>query len=112
VNERVPVTRLARLVRSKNAGPFVISLDLVFSDKATYDAVRASGAVTRRAVADLYRLPLDRVSEVIEYPAANALKINLFRERPAGSFGETDLYGSQHGALLDRLLVPVAEVVA
>jgi hypothetical protein len=107
----VPVTSLARLVRSKNAGPFVISLDLVFSDRSTFDAVRASGEVTREAIAALYRLPLERVGEVIEYPAANALKINLFRERPAGSFGENDLYGSQQGALLDGLLVPAPELV-
>jgi uncharacterized protein DUF4387 len=107
MTQPVPITRLARLARSKNAGPFVVSLDLVFSDRATYDAVRASGAVSRETIAALYRLPLERVSDVIEYPAANALKINLLRERPAGSFGETDLYGSQCGALLDNLLVPI-----
>ena len=108
----VPVTQLAKLVRSKNAGPFVVSLDLVFSDAATYEAVRASGAVTRETIAMLYRLPLERVHEVIEYPAANALKINLVREHPAGTFGERDLYGSQQGALLDHLLVPDVEFVA
>jgi Domain of unknown function (DUF4387) len=103
----VPVTQLAKLARSKNAGPFVVSLDLVFKDGATYHAVRESGAVSRKAVAALYGLPLERVSEVIEYPAANALKVNLYRDRPAGSFGERDLYGSQQGSLLDRLLVPL-----
>ena len=107
--EGVPVTRLAKLARSKNAGPFVISLDLVFKDSAAYDAVRESGAVSRESIAALYRLPLERVGEVIEYPAANALKVNLFRERPAGSFGERDLYGSQLGSLLDHLLVPLPE---
>ena len=106
----VPVTRLVKLARSKNAGPFVVSLDLVFKDSATYDAVRQSGAVNREAIAALYGLPLERVGEVIEYPAANALKVNLYRDRPAGSFGERDLYGSQQGSLLDRLLVPVPKV--
>lgn len=108
----IPVTRLATLVRSKNAGPFVISLDLVFPDRKTYQAVRDSGVVSRQSIAALYGLPLERVSEVIEYPAANALKVNLVRERAAGSFGETDLYGSQHHALLDALLVPFEEDVA
>jgi hypothetical protein len=46
---------------------------------------------------------------VIEYRAANALKVNLLRERPAGSFGENDIYGSQQGCLLDRLMVPIGE---
>jgi hypothetical protein len=105
----VPVTQLARLVRSKNAGPFVISLDLVFPDRDTWEQVRRSGVFSREAIADLYRIPLERVSEVIEYPAANAFKVNIARVRPAGSFGESDLYGSQQGSLLDRLLVPLGE---
>jgi Domain of unknown function (DUF4387) len=105
----VPITDLATLVRSKNAGPFVISLDLVFPDAATYSAVRDSHAVTRESIADLYALPLGRVSEVIEYPAANAIKVNILREQPAGSFGERDIYGSQHGGLLERLQVPMPQ---
>jgi hypothetical protein len=106
-SERVPITELATLIRSKNAGPFVISLDFVFPDRDTYELVRESGAVTREVIAGLYSLPVARVSETIEYPAANAIKVNLLRERPAGSFGETDIYGSQQGGILDALLVPV-----
>lgn len=105
-SHETPVTELATLIRSKNAGPFVISLDFVFPDARTYAMVRDSGAVSRETIAQLYSLPLARVSEVIEYPAANALKINIVRERPAGSFGELDIYGSQQGALLDTLVVP------
>jgi hypothetical protein len=104
--EGVPITELATLIRSKNAGPFVISLDFVFPDRDTYEMVRDSGAVTREVIANLYSLPLARVSETIEYPAANAIKVNLLRERPAGSFGERDVYGSQQGGILDSLLVP------
>jgi hypothetical protein len=109
--DAVPITSLAKLARSKNAGPFVISLDLVFPDRETFEAVRDSGAVSRESIAALYALPPERVSDVIEYPAANALKINVTRERPAGSVGETDLYGSQFGSLLDALLVPAVEPV-
>jgi hypothetical protein len=99
------------LIRSKNAGPFVISLDFVFPDPETYRAVRDSGAVSREAIAELYAVPLARVSDVIDYPAANALKINLIRDRPAGTFGERDIYGSQQGGVLDDLLVPLVEGV-
>jgi hypothetical protein len=105
----VPVTSLATLVRSKNAGPFVISLDFVFPDGETFVRVRDSGAVSRESIAALYGLPQERVSDVVEYPAANALKVNIARDRAAGGFGERDLYGSQQGALLDRLIVPAGE---
>jgi hypothetical protein len=106
----VPITSLATLVRSKNAGPFVISLDFVFGDRETFDRVRDSGAVSRESIATLYGLSPDRVSDVIEYPAANALKVNIARDVAAGGFGERDLYGSQQGALLDRLIVPIGEL--
>src|SRR5690242_2460699 len=102
----VPITDLATLVRSKNAGPFVISLDFVFPNVETYSAVRDSQAISRESIADLYSLPVTRVSDAIEYPAANAIKVNILRDRPAGSFGERDIYGSQHGALLAALHVP------
>jgi hypothetical protein len=102
----VPITSLATLVRSKNAGPFVISLDFVFPDRETFVRVRDSGAVSRQSIALLYGLSPERVSDVIEYPAANALKVNIARRTAAGGLGERDLYGSQQGALLDRLLVP------
>jgi hypothetical protein len=108
--EGTPITELATLVRSKNAGPFVISLDFVFPDRGTYLRVRDSGALSRDAIAKLYAIPADRVSDVIEYPAANALKVNITRAVSAGAFGERDLYGSQQGALLDRLLVGARDV--
>jgi Domain of unknown function (DUF4387) len=101
----LPIAELATLIRSKNAGPFVISLDFVFPDEQTYAAVRDSDALTTESIAALYSLPPERVSEVIHYPAANAIKVNLLRERPAGSFGERDLYGSQHGGVLQELVV-------
>lgn len=109
MSRAVPVTELATLARSKNAGPFAISLDLVFPDRETWQLVRDSQMFTRARVAALYGLPLERVSEVVEYPAANALKINLYRERPAGSVGERDTYGSQQHPPLDGLLIETKE---
>ena len=34
---------LARLIRSKNAGPFVLTFDIMFDDVQTYSRVRDSG---------------------------------------------------------------------
>jgi hypothetical protein len=102
----VPVTEVASIVRSKNAGPFTITLDLFFPDRETWERVRDSGAVSRETIAALYGLPLDRVSEVIAYPAAHALKVNIGRARPSGSVGERDVYGSQQHTPLMTLRVP------
>jgi Domain of unknown function (DUF4387) len=45
---------LADIIRSKNAGPFRITLDVLFGDPARYRAVRDSGAITRESVAAAY----------------------------------------------------------
>ena len=39
------LAELARLIRSKNAGPFELTFDIMFDDAATYERVKRSGAV-------------------------------------------------------------------
>jgi len=51
------LAELARLIRSKNAGPFELTFDVMFDDAATYERVKASGALTREVIAQRYRLP-------------------------------------------------------
>ncbi|HEX6004866.1 MAG TPA: DUF4387 domain-containing protein, partial [Burkholderiales bacterium] len=55
------LARLARLIRSKNAGPFELTFDIMFDDDATYERVRRSGAVTREVIAQRYGLEPDAV---------------------------------------------------
>jgi Domain of unknown function (DUF4387) len=99
---------LAAVFRSKNAGPFLITIDLMFADTATFERVVASEAVTSASVAARYRLKPD-VIDVVAFPKAKAIKITLPRlwgTRGAGSPGDRDVYGAQqHAPLLD---LPVA----
>jgi hypothetical protein len=103
-----PLGELADVFRSKNAGPFLVTIDLMFTDMATFDRVVASGAVTPASVAARYRLDAGAVA-VVPYPKAKAIKITLPRlwgTRGAGSPGDRDVYGAQqHGPLLD---LPIA----
>ena len=55
------LAELARLIRSKNAGPFELTFDIMFDDDATYQRVKHSGALTREAVAARYNLPVSEV---------------------------------------------------
>ena len=36
------IGELAKLVRSKNAGPFVMTIDIMFADEETYNKVKKS----------------------------------------------------------------------
>ena len=52
---------LARVVRSKNAGPLCLTLDLFFLDEPSYAHAAGSPALSVSAVAALYGLPADQV---------------------------------------------------
>jgi hypothetical protein len=94
------LTELARVIRSKNAGPTTLSLDLLFDDEPRYRRALESPGLTRAAVAQRYGVAAETV-EIIPYPAAHAIKIVLARRCVAGDPGDTDVYGAQqHGPLL------------
>ena len=98
----VPLRDLAKVVRSKNAGPFRLTLDVMFEDRKTYEKVKRTGVFTPELVARLYRMTVDKVTDFVEYDAGMAFKATLVRPAPSGSVGDTDIYGAQqHGPLLD-----------
>ncbi len=93
---------LATTVRSKNAGVNQVTFDIIFPDRATYERVRASGALTPRRIAALYRIPPERISHFVNFEPANAIKFTLYRDRPNGSPGDWDVLGcQQYGPLID-----------
>ena len=103
----VPLSDLADIVRSKNAGPFRITLDILFSDPARYRLVRDSGAVTRETVAAAYGIVPQEITSFFQVDMANAIKITLRRPRTQGAFGEGDVYGCQQHVPLLGIMVPV-----
>lgn len=94
------LSELASIIRSKNAGPYRVTLDILFTDPALYRRVRDSGAVTRDSVAAAYGIDAAEVSSIFNIDMANAIKVTL-RRKAQGAFGETDMYGcQQHVPLL------------
>lgn len=96
------LTDLATVIRSKNAGPTRLTLDLFFRDDEAFACAAASAALQPKAIAVCYGLAdLDAV-ERHEMPSIRALKFTLPRSVCAGSPGDGDVYGAQqHGPLLD-----------
>ena len=50
---------LATVIRSKNASPFITTLDLFFEDQENYLKVKSSGVLTETLIADLYKMCFD-----------------------------------------------------
>ena len=95
---------LADVMRSKNAGPFQVTIDLMFNDAATYARVRDSGVIAPGVIGPLYGVERELV-RIVPFDRVRAIKITLPRRSGAhgsGSAFDRDVYGAQqHGPLVD-----------
>ncbi len=101
------LSELAKTIRSKNAGVDKITFDVIFQSKEHYELVKRSRVLTRESVAELYGIPPERISDFVEYDPALAIKFSIYRNRPSGSPGDSDIFGSQQYAPLLDIKVPV-----
>lgn len=97
---------LAQVIRSKNAGPFELTFDILFEDRANYERVRDSGVINRRRVAQLYGISDNEVLVCRPYEPACAIKITIRRRIGSGDLGETDVYGCQQHVPLTTIEIP------
>lgn len=97
---------IAKACKSKNAGPFELTLDIMFDDAATFEKVRRTGVICPALVARLYGVREDEVL-FTEYPPALAFKATIPRRIASGEVGDTDIYGAQQHALLLDVEIPI-----
>ena len=97
---------IAKACKSKNAGPFELTLDIMFEDAATFDKVRATGVINPELIAALYHVPVESVV-FTEYPPAFAYKATIERRIASGALGDTDVYGAQQHAPLLEVEIPI-----
>ena len=101
------LAELADVIRSKNAGPFVVTFDILFENETDFAAVRDAGLVTRQAVAELYGVSDNELLGFDFYPFARAIKFSIRRPVGSGAPGDSDVYGAQqHAPLLDLPALP------
>lgn len=101
------ISEIACVIRSKNAGPYELTLDIVFADRAIYDRLACSEQISRTVIANLYNVPPEDISRIIWFEPAKALKIVMRRRVISGSPGDADVYGAQQHAPLIDLKVDV-----
>ncbi|TVR50900.1 MAG: DUF4387 domain-containing protein [Puniceicoccaceae bacterium] len=101
-----PLRALARVIRSKNSGPFELTLDVIFQDRGTFERVRAGGGLTAQVIARHYGLDTGLVKAIHWFAPASAVKVVLARTVVSGHPGDRDVYGAQQHAPLLTLEVP------
>ena len=107
MSETRTLAELASIIRSKNAGPFRLTFDILFDDERAFLTVVTANAINRDAVAALFGVERAEVSSIHVLPEGRAIKITLRRPRAQCSPGETDVYGCQQHVPLMTLPVPL-----
>ena len=95
---------VAKLVRSKNAGPFLLTIDLMFADEASYTAAKRSRFADPALYARIYRTDPARIS-LFCHDVAWAIKVSMPRPVPSGAVDDRDVFGGQYHAPLVMLEV-------
>ena len=97
------MTRLvdvASVIRSKNAGPYELTLDVIFKERFWFEEAVRAELINRALIARLYGVPEADVLEIVAFEPANAIKATIKRPLVSGAIGETDVYGAQQHAPL------------
>jgi hypothetical protein len=96
---------LAALIRSKNAGPFELTFDVILRDRHAYDRVLASGVLEAPAFAARFGVAVDDV-RVHRLERILAIKVSIPRPVVSGDIEDTDVFGGQFHSPLVRLRIP------
>lgn len=91
---------LADVIRSKNAGPYELTFDIMFKTEEIYRAVAEAGVINKPAFAALYNIAQNDVMEIVHFHPAKAIKVTIVRPVCSGDLRETDVYGAQQHAPL------------
>ena len=88
------LSAVCRHIRSKNAGPYWITIDLSFPDADSYFKYMGATALQPAAIARLYGVEKDMVKR-FEVPDLLTVKISYPRAKPQGGACERDMHGGQ-----------------
>jgi len=102
---KINLIDVANVIRSKNSGPYELTLDIMFNNREIFEEVCASKQINEAKVCDLYQINPEDIVNIVEFIPANAIKITIKRPICSGDIGETDVYGAQqHAPLLNLKL--------
>lgn len=100
-----PIGEIAEKIRSKNAGPFWVTVDVFCGDAARYDALR--GALTVAVAAELFQRPVEEMKR-FELDDLRVVKFSFPRAATQGDRSDRDMHGAQYAALLAEHAAPSA----
>ena len=87
---------VAQYVRSKNAGPFWVTLEIFCGNTEAYEKIKLSENISMDNIARLYKVNAEDIQEFY-LPSINVIKYSFPRPFPSGYRYENDMhYGQQY----------------
>ena len=96
-------------VRSKNAGPFWVTIDVFAKDHSVFEAIADESYLNEQRIADLYDVDPATV-RMFRLPDLDVVKISFPRRVSQGSLHDRDIHAGQHHVPLAVLPLPPGAV--
>jgi hypothetical protein len=93
---------VASYIRSKNAGPFWLTIDIFFADEAAYEKAVSSRELSSTFIGELYGVAPEHV-HIFKMHTLLTVKISFPRINPSGGFHDRDIHGGQQYLPLARV---------
>jgi hypothetical protein len=102
---------ISKLLRSKNAGPYEITLDVMFDSESEYQVLKKSDLLSTTSMAKLFEIDESEVLWSGFFDQALAYKVTIPRMRngkptASGGYMENDVHASQQYIGLMNLALP------
>jgi hypothetical protein len=88
------VGELARYVRSKNAGPFWVTIEIFCDTKESYEKIKNSPNITEEKIAELYHADQKMIKKFY-IDNIMVVKFSYPRPNPSGHKYENDMHAGQ-----------------
>jgi len=93
---------VASVIRTKNASPFVLTIDIFFNNDESYKLVKNSGVLNVETISKLYKVPKENVLGIFFVDLVRGIKISILRRLATDEIEYSDVYGAQQNIpLLD-----------
>jgi hypothetical protein len=95
---------IAKYIRSKNAGPFWMTMDVFFETRGAFDKIVGLNVITTELISALFGTQTDQV-RIFLCDKVNTIKISIPRPVIQGSLRDKDIHAGQQYVLLSDIEV-------
>ncbi len=96
------VRDLAEKVRSKNAGPFWVTVDIFCGSTEAFERIK--NGLTTKAVAERFDTP-EQLLKRFDIQSLNVVKISVPRPSVQGTISDRDMHGAGWAALVAEMQI-------